>query len=37
MWGSNSFAENLAAQGAPAVHVDWRPPAGGNERIMALL
>lgn len=35
--GLESFAENLAAQGAPVLHVDWRPPAGGNERIMALL
>jgi FdrA protein len=35
--GLGSFAENLAAQGAPAVHVDWRPPAGGNEKLMAIL
>ena len=35
--GLESFAENLAAQGAPVIHVDWRPPAGGNDRIMALL
>jgi len=35
--GLESFAENLAAQGAPVLHVDWRPPAGGNERLMSLL
>ena len=35
--GLESFAENLAAQEAPVVHVDWRPPAGGNERLMAIL
>lgn len=35
--GLESFAENLAAQGAPVVHVDWRPPAGGNERLAAIL
>lgn len=35
--GLESFAENLAAQGAPVIHVDWRPPAGGNERLMAIL
>lgn len=35
--GLESFAENLMAQGAPVVQVDWRPPAGGNERLMAIL
>jgi hypothetical protein len=25
------------AQGAQAVQVEWRPPAGGDERMMALL
>ncbi len=35
--GLESFAESLEAQGAQVVHVDWRPPAGGNERLMALL
>jgi len=35
--GLESFAENLVAQGAPVVHVDWRPPAGGNERLAAIL
>ena len=35
--GLESFAESLRAQGAEAVHVDWKPPAGGNERLMAIL
>ncbi len=35
--GLESFAENLQAQGAGVIHVDWRPPAGGNERLMAIL
>ena len=35
--GLESFAASLAGQGAQVVHVDWRPPAGGNEKMMALL
>ena len=35
--GLESFYESLVAQGAPAVHVEWRPPAGGNERLASLL
>ena len=35
--GLESFYDSLSAQGAPAVHVDWRPPAGGNEKLAALL
>jgi len=35
--GLESFAESLTAQGAPVIHVDWRPPAGGNERLMEIL
>lgn len=35
--GLESFAASLAGQGAAVLHVDWRPPAGGNERLMALL
>jgi FdrA protein len=35
--GLESFYENLIAQGAPSVQVDWRPPAGGNERLMSIL
>ena len=35
--GLESFYESLRSQGAQAVHVDWRPPAGGNEKLAALL
>ena len=35
--GLESFYESLTSQGAQAVHVEWRPPAGGNERLAALL
>ncbi|RLC79455.1 MAG: FdrA family protein [Chloroflexi bacterium] len=35
--GLESFAESLAAQDTPVVQVDWQPPAGGNEKLMALL
>jgi hypothetical protein len=24
-------------QGAEAVHVEWRPPAGGDDRLLAIL
>jgi FdrA protein len=35
--GLESFYASLVGQGAPAIHVDWRPPAGGNERLAAIL
>jgi FdrA protein len=35
--GLESFYESLISQGAQAVHVDWRPPAGGNEKLASLL
>ena len=35
--GLESFYESLLGQGATAVQVDWRPPAGGNEKLMAIL
>ncbi len=35
--GVESFYEGLLAQDATAVHVEWRPPAGGDEKLMALL
>lgn len=35
--GLESFYDSLKDQGASAVHVDWRPPAGGNEAMMAIL
>ena len=35
--GLESFADSLRAQGAEVVHVDWRPPAGGDDRLANLL
>jgi len=35
--GLESFAENLKDQGAPYIQVDWKPPAGGNEKMMSIL
>jgi FdrA protein len=35
--GVESFYDSLISQGAEAVQVEWRPPAGGNEKLMALL
>jgi FdrA protein len=35
--GLESFTESLMAQDAAVIQVDWRPPAGGNERLMAIL
>ena len=35
--GLERFADDLAAQGAAVIHVDWSPPAGGDRRLAALL
>jgi FdrA protein len=35
--GLESFYESLISQGASAVHVEWKPPAGGNEKLASLL
>lgn len=35
--GLESFYESLIAQGGKAVQVDWRPPAGGNEKMLSIL
>ena len=35
--GLESFTASLTDQGAPVIHVDWRPPAGGNERLAGIL
>ena len=35
--GLEMFASNLAARGAPVVHVEWSPPAGGDARLAGLL
>jgi len=35
--GLEIFYESLIGQGARAVQVEWRPPAGGDERLQAIL
>src|SRR5712692_9063829 len=35
--GLEQFGEALRRQDAPVVHVDWRPPAGGDPRLVELL
>ena len=35
--GLASFSESLRQQGATVIHVDWRPPAGGNEKLISIL
>jgi FdrA protein len=35
--GLERFAESLAAQDVEATQVDWRPPAGGDERLLEIL
>jgi FdrA protein len=35
--GLESFTASLADQGAPVIQVEWRPPAGGNERLAGIL
>jgi hypothetical protein len=36
-FGLDSFTESLESQHAQAIQVDWRPPASGNENLMAIL
>jgi hypothetical protein len=35
--GLKIFADALKDQAVPCVHVDWRPPAGGNQDLIAIL
>lgn len=35
--GVPTFADDLRKQGVPVQSVDWRPAAGGNEKIAGLL
>jgi FdrA protein len=35
--GLETFFDSLSEQGADVVQVDWRPPAGGDERMMDIL
>ena len=35
--GVDIFAKAFRAQDTPCVHVEWRPPAGGNKKMVDLL
>ncbi len=35
--GLETFTDSLAAQEAQVIQVDWRPPASGDEKLMAIL
>jgi hypothetical protein len=35
--GLELFAETLREQGVDVIHVDWRPPAGGDRKMTELL
>ncbi len=35
--GLEFFADNLKKEGVRAIQVNWKPPAGGNARMVALL
>jgi len=35
--GLESFMESLVTQNAGVIQVDWRPPAGGDQKMMAIL
>lgn len=35
--GIDSFLESLKQQGVEVVHVDWKPPAGGDSELIDIL
>ena len=35
--GAKTFYDSLRAQGVKVIHVDWRPPAGGEPDLVKLL
>jgi hypothetical protein len=35
--GLDSFAEALQKEGVKVLQMDWKPPAGGNTRLISLL
>ena len=35
--GVQNFADSLSKQGVDVIHIDWSPPAGGDEQMMGLL
>lgn len=35
--GLEGFAQDIKSAGVPVIHLDWRPPAEGDERLITLL
>ena len=35
--GISTFADDLRSQGVHVIHVDWKPPAGGDPEMLKLL
>lgn len=35
--GISTFADDLRSQGVEVIHVDWKPPAGGDQEMLKLL
>ena len=35
--GARNFYDSIKVQGADSVHVDWKPPAGGDREMAKLL
>jgi FdrA protein len=35
--GIERFAEDLRSLGVPVVQMDWRPPAGGDKKLIEIL
>ena len=35
--GLESLYDSVKTQNIPAIHVDWRPPAGGNLKLIEIL
>lgn len=35
--GLESFSKDLKNQNVSVIHMNWRPPAGGNEKMIELL
>jgi hypothetical protein len=35
--GLDSFADNLRKEDVNVLQMDWKPPAGGNQRLISLL
>jgi FdrA protein len=35
--GLEAFADNLRKEGVEVLQMDWKPPAGGNKKLISLL